>query len=82
MLRVLKPIFLLLLMFIAVGAAGFYVLYFHRMPLPPSAAACPRHSQHCKYTWPFRLLDRNRKNVQPLSHGYDRWQHPGQASGG
>jgi N-acyl homoserine lactone hydrolase len=36
MLRVLKPIFLLLLMFIAVGAAGFYVLYFHRMPLPPA----------------------------------------------
>ena len=36
MLRILKRIILLLLALIAVGAAGFYVLYLHRTPLPPA----------------------------------------------
>ena len=36
MLRVLKRILLLLLGLVAIGAAAFYVLYFHRTPLPPA----------------------------------------------
>ena len=35
---VLKRIFLLLLLFVAIGAAAFYVLYLHRTPLPPAHA--------------------------------------------
>jgi glyoxylase-like metal-dependent hydrolase (beta-lactamase superfamily II) len=37
MLRVLKRTFLVLLIFVAIGAAAFYVLYLHRTPLPPAA---------------------------------------------
>ena len=36
MLRVLKRIILLLLVFFAIGAAAFYVLYLRRTPLPPA----------------------------------------------
>ncbi|PYT74986.1 MAG: hypothetical protein DMG39_01290 [Acidobacteria bacterium] len=36
MLRILKRIFLLLLVFVAIGAAAFYVLYLRRPPLPPA----------------------------------------------
>jgi glyoxylase-like metal-dependent hydrolase (beta-lactamase superfamily II) len=36
MLRALKRIFLLLVIFVAIGAAAFYVLYFRRTPLPPA----------------------------------------------
>lgn len=36
MLRVFKRILLLFLVFIAIGAAAFYVLYLHRTPLPPA----------------------------------------------
>jgi N-acyl homoserine lactone hydrolase len=38
MLRVLKRILLLLLAFVAIAAAAFYVLYLHRTPLPPAPA--------------------------------------------
>ena len=36
MLRVLKRMFSVLLIFVAIGAAAFYVLYLHRAPLPPA----------------------------------------------
>jgi glyoxylase-like metal-dependent hydrolase (beta-lactamase superfamily II) len=36
MLRVLKRIFLLLLIFVAIGTGAFYVLYLRRPPLPPA----------------------------------------------
>jgi N-acyl homoserine lactone hydrolase len=36
MFRVLKRIFLLLLVFVAIAAGAFYVLYFRRTPLPPA----------------------------------------------
>ena len=39
MLRVVESILFLLRLFVAIGAAAFYVLY-----LFPGAAACPRHS--------------------------------------
>ena len=41
MLRILKRLFLLLLVFVAIGAAAFYVLYLRRTPLPPA----PSHAR-------------------------------------
>ena len=53
MLGVLKRMFLVLLIFVAMGAGAFYVLYLQRTPLPP--APPPRLSppaRSAQIEWP------------------------------
>src|SRR2546430_12316239 len=49
---------------------------------PPSArsAPCTRRPHYHRASWPFRLLDGERKNVQPFFHRHDRRLHSGQTS--